>query len=766
MPRTMHALSAIAPADCLRPIADWFPYAEAYWYPIPGHPGLGCYGTGYDHNWGIQTNLKYVGAMAALAVLGPAAGLSEDLAARALERALAALRFDLRTHLTGDLARLDGRQWGHGWITGLGIERAMFGVYLLEPHLSDEDRARLREVLTSEADWLLTEYEVVADPWGTSGKNKPESNMWNGAILWRAASMYPDHPHTVAWREKAHLFFLNAVSVPEDAQDDRPIAGKPLCEWHVGANFFPHYALDHHGYTNVGYSVITLSNAAMLHYDLASRGYERPASLYHHHAELWDAVRRTIFSDGRLARIGGDSRVRYAYCQEYLLPTLIYAVDVLGDGEAAVLVEGMLEMIRGEMAYGGDGSYYARRLAPLAEDNPYYHSRLESDRAAVLAQAATYLTHLAEAGALAGAGETPAPTRASYEASVAGGWAEPEYGAVLHRSPTRLASFAWRAHGLAQGMCQPPDDGHLAEWHQNLAGVVRFQGDGGVIPGGQTTHRRLERHEIRTYEGGFLTYGAVTEGLALAFDEGWKGEQPALHQIVFCALPDGNTVVGLELCRVGAHRAYLVECKGLHLNLPNDLYNGFRRTLATAQGEVLLASPAPEDGVTSLGGRWANHEGRVGVVGVYGAEELVVSRARGRRGGKYASLYVEEICWPARVTRGAHSVDAGATVLDVGWAVLSTVDAAATARCAEGAEALPLHPAHPGVRGVRIAGQDGRTYLVLANLSAEPAAYPVEGVLGSARRGRDLTSGALLTLEMGDVALAGGAARALVLDEG
>ncbi|MCJ7548753.1 MAG: hypothetical protein MUQ30_03625, partial [Anaerolineae bacterium] len=48
-------------------------------------------------------------------------------------------------------------------------------------------------------------------------------------------------------------------------------------------------------------------------------------------ADLWDVLRRFIFGNGRLARIGGDSRVRYACCQEYLLPSLLYAADVLGD---------------------------------------------------------------------------------------------------------------------------------------------------------------------------------------------------------------------------------------------------------------------------------------------------------------------------------------------------------------------------------------------------------------------------------------------------
>jgi hypothetical protein len=462
---------------------------------------------------------------------------------------------------------------------------------LLDPYLQPEDRDRLRVVLTSEADWLLGEYDVVGDPWGSCGKNRPELNMWNGAILWRAAASYPEEPLAPAWREKAHRFLMNAISVPADASDERMVAGRPVREWHVGANFFPHYALDHHGYTNVGYSVITLSNAAMLHYDLQALGALAPESLYHHNADLWAALRPTVFSDGRLARIGGDSRVRYTYCQEYLLPALIYAADYLGDADAVPLVEGMLNLIEREWAYSGDGSFYGRRLQPLAASNPYYHSRLESDRAAVLAMAATYLVQSAERDGAGAAEATLEPTAVSFERSAQGVWCEPDYGAVLHRSPTRLASFAWRAHGLTQGLCQPPDDGHLADWQQNLSGVVRFLGDDGVIKGGQTTHRRLERQHTAPFDGGFLTYGAVTEGLDLAFDEGWRGEQPALHRIAYAALPDGHTVLCLEHCCTGANRSFLVELKGMHLLLPNDLYNGHRREIACATGSVPLSGP-------------------------------------------------------------------------------------------------------------------------------------------------------------------------------
>ena len=52
--------------------------------------------------------------------------------------------------------------------------------------------------------------------------------------------------------------------------------GKPVREWHVGANFFPNYALDHHGYLNVGYMVICVCNAAMLHFDCRLPGCHGP----------------------------------------------------------------------------------------------------------------------------------------------------------------------------------------------------------------------------------------------------------------------------------------------------------------------------------------------------------------------------------------------------------------------------------------------------------------------------------------------------------
>ena len=112
---------------------------------------------------------------------------------RALERAMAALRFSLASHVSGDFQCTDGTRWGHTWISALGIERMMHGVYHLMPYMTGEDKAALRRVLTSEAHWLAHDHErgslrrVHAGLWAADGKNVPESNLWNGAILWRMA---------------------------------------------------------------------------------------------------------------------------------------------------------------------------------------------------------------------------------------------------------------------------------------------------------------------------------------------------------------------------------------------------------------------------------------------------------------------------------------------------------------------------------------------------------------------------------------------------
>lgn len=679
---------------------QWALHAEQYWSAAPVG---GFYGTGFN-NWGVQTNQKYFGALSVLAT-APDSPADRKWAT---QRALDALRFSLDSHRSGSGNCSDGARWGHTWISALGIERMFFGVHLLREVLTETDRTALRRVLTSEADWLLHSYqrgqhrEITAGLWGESGKNDPESNIWNGALLWRTSVLYPDHPNRDCWRERAHCFLINGISIPDDEQSETIVAGKPVKKRFIGANFFPNYALDHHGYFNVGYMVICASNAAMLHFDLKAADLERPETLDHHQADLWRVLRRMIFSNGRLARIGGDTRVRYSYCQEYLLPTLLYAADHLGEKHGAELIEAQLQLIAQEAEYSSDGSFYGKRLAHIESENPYYFTRLESDRACALAMLLAYTPLVSLAG----------NATSTFEESVSGGWYEEEHGAALHRCPTRFASYSWRSHGRTQGLCLPPEMGHLAEWQQNLSSTVHFMGDENSP--NPNIHRQVLWHKMETFPGGFSTCGEVAEGMNLKVAEGWAGSDTARHQIAFVALPDGHTIIGLERIRNADRRSYLREMKGLHFTFANDFYNDHQHHLIYEEGALLLREPSVPEETVSLRSRWTNIENRLGIIGLYGAEELALHRTQQRRGGSFRSLATEEICYPCELKMRVLAPNE--LSLDIGWAVIASADAMQTKQVFQTAKYFAVGD----IRAVQLSGQDGKTYSLVSNFGQEP----------------------------------------------
>jgi hypothetical protein len=690
---------------CVRLLQSWAQASEQYWVDVPAVDGLpvGFYGTGYNQ-WGVQTNQKY---LAAMAMLGQAA--KDD---HATGRALAALRFSLRTHISaqhdGDgMPCMDGSRWGQTWISSLGVERMMFAVRALEPHMTESDRAALRRMLVSEATWQHDSHGrgkhvgIHANKWNASAENHPESNIWTGCLLWRTAMMYPDHPQAEAWRTKAETFLFNGVSVDSDQ-------GHPL---YVGSNFFSNYALDHHGYHNVGYKVICTSNAALLHFDLKAAGLQRPEHLDHHQRDLWQVIRSMIFDDGRLARIGGDSRLRYTYCQEYLLPALLYAADHLGDPKALELVDAQIRLIETEHRHTDDGSFYGRRLQELADQQPYYYTRLESDRACVLGSVIAYLPLVNE------------QARQTLEQPATIAWIEPEYGSAMHRSEKRLASWAWRANGYTQGLCLPPSRGDLAEWSCNLAGLVQFVGDSGTFASGQTPHRELGPYTIENIPGGFITCGQMIEGMNLVIPEGLKLSSMAVHHLCFAALPDGQSVVGLQLLRMNNMRAHLRQIKGLHLNIPNDLYNHEVRTLTTQQGEEVYTSLVDRRELIDLHSRWACVDHAIGVIGLYGAKSLMLDRSPERRGGYYRSLYIDELCWHARLD--THVGMPGQVLMDAGWRVIASADAKLTRQLAEADASLNadiIDSAQQGMmRSVAVLGSDGVRYRVTADFAQNRA---------------------------------------------
>lgn len=703
-------MKATTHLDYTRLLEPWVRAADAFLYVCPDRKNLTCYGPGYN-GWGVQTQQK---ALAALAVLATAPDLNEDAVGfsreRVLEVALSMLRFNLESHIEGSYHCMDGTSWGHTWISVLGVERMMHGVEALEPYMTAQDHALLRQVVLSECDWLLDHYDIAADPDGSSGQNKPESNLWNGSILHRAAVMYPDAHRRSEYQEKGSRFLVNSISVPSDATSAAVLDGKPVSEWFIGGNFFESFALNHHRYLNVGYMAICLSNIAMLHFTYRKLGRTAPDSLYHHVRELWSLVKRLTFPDGRLLRIGGDTRVRYCYCQDYAIPMWLLAEDLYDDAGIAGFEAGWLNIVQREMEHNGDGSYLSNRCSQLIHVSPNYYTRLESDRAVALSMGAYWRRVIPSLSRPRAAAEPALPERERVDLQ----WSDAFHGACFHRSSKRIAAWTWMAGEKPQGLCLPPEASDLAEWRWNMAGRIKGLGT--------KNEYDVLSHRETLFAGGFLTSGSV-----MAYSERLVTEQQVrdnlgVQHIVFAALPDDTTAAVMQYA-VSDFRSYLQSVQGLFLQIPNDLFNGNERRYHHAQGSLALPGFGSEAEVVRLGSAWVNIDDKIGVHSVYGGTEWHIVRPGRRQIGikhvddpdKYGMLYADELCSPYR--DGLYVSDPNEVLLDLGCIVRSGDVRSETQTYAETGGAVQLAMNGRDARGMLIAGANGKTYFLAANFA-------------------------------------------------
>jgi hypothetical protein len=716
--------------DYLNLLEQWLKGAEPYLYECPDRPELMCYGTG-ENGWGVQTNQK---AFAAYAMLATDSRFDERRAGRSrevvMETALRLLRFCLHTHKEGTYRCTDGTSWGHTWISVLGTERMMHAVEALEAHLTEEDRALLRRVMLSESDWLLDHYPIAAGLYNKDGNNKPESNLWNGAFLHRTAAAYPDAPRAGDYREKGSAFLVNAISVPGDAESGEIVDGRKVSERYVDANFFPSFGLNHHGYLNVGYMVICLSNMAMLHFAFRRKGIVPPESLYRHGRELWEVVKQCTFPDGRLLRIGGDTRVRYTYCQDYVIPVWHMIADLYGDADCLRFEEGWLRQIRTEMEASGDGTFLSYRCKALRDVSPLYFTRLESDRAAALSMGLAW-RELAYSNENGSREHESTAVRAAQRTSAEIGlppeeaWHDEYHGAYLQRGKKRIASWVWDSAEKPQGLCLPPSASDMAEWKENLAGQLQGLG--------QQTGQTLEKHAGHMFPGGFLTWGSTIVHTRGLLAEGQQDEQIARNRFVCAALPDDTHMIVLHYAVALRQRTFLRAVKGMNLLIPNDVFNGNHRTYYGENGRLLIDGCGSVEETVRTGSRWLNIDDRLGAIAAYGAGEMAICRP-GRRQigmsdnaktlGLERTLYADQLCGPC--TTNMQTFAGGDVIVDTGYVLQSGEGREHTALYAGSDRLLSaLEPASVHCRGLYVQGADGKAYIVAANFGETGEVWPI-----------------------------------------
>lgn len=675
-------------------LARWVDFSQRHLYRCPENEDLICYGPGFHTNWGIQTHAKATSAFAVVACLEEIDLSSISISREELiKTTLSMIRYMLRTHLTGDTDCTNGGKWGHSWIYALSVERVFHAFELFEDYMSDEDKTRLRVMMLSESDYLLDNYTIVA---GLVDDNMPESNIWNGAILYRTAVLYPDAPNANRYMEKAYQFFANGISAEADENSDEIVGGKRIGDLFVGANMFDSFACNHHKYLNIGYMYICISNIAMLHFFLKSRNVEPHPMIYHNLAPLWRLVRATTFDDGRLFRIGGDSRARYSYCQDYALPSWLLIEDAFGE-DCTMLEDGWLKLLEKEADANGDGSFLSARFGCHESRSPLYYTRLESDRANAISMALYWHKKYS--------------LRPEKAPDTLARWEDTYHGSAFSMEENRLASFTWRACELPQALIVPKDDSTLAEWRHNLTGYVCGLG--------LYNNNEPEEFSVSSFKGGFLTSGSAISFSDQFLSEGHGKEYLAKNRIAFAALPDAATVLCLQ--RAKTHlRAFITESAGVFWNVPNDIFNGNLRHIKSENGDLICKGGdyAKHNESFALG-RYANVDEKIGIAS---AEPLTLVRRDRRQvdikgNPGCGTLYCEEIC--SQHQSEGRWADKNTVLFDNAFAIaLGNTDA--TGKMSQSLRRFSIGR----LDAVSVLGKDEKTYTLIANFGENEESLP------------------------------------------
>ena len=716
-PRPLGAVSTAETSLQLRYLRTLEPWIKAAVTEIHRpDPNTAVYGLGYDGHWYIQAHGTAFTAFAVLAA-DPNADESRMGLSRSEMRktALDMLRYSLRAHRGGGGVCVNGKPWGNSWISSLALERMSFGIEALDEFLDDELKTLYRNVSESEAECLLN----IPVPAGLVENNHPESNMWNGSALFRAAILQPEHPHAALWKERASDCLVNSISVPSDATNETLVDGKPVKDRLVGANMFESMACNHHGYLNVGYMYLTLSNLAIFHFYCKKKGIEPPEALYHHAERLWNVIKACTFPDGRFIRIGGDTRIRYSYCQDYAIPVWLLARDHFGDADVTKFEHGWIDIVNREQAANPSGWFMKLRLQGLADISALYFQRVEGDKACTLAFGA-YWHRIFDFDKFPRK-ETIAPDN----------WYDEHHGAWFQRGEKRFASWCYEGATKTTGLCLPSGASDMAEWQFNLAGQISGMG----LQDSCAVHAKTGF----SFDGGFATAGRHRTISEAPTAEGQGIEPTAIVDVACCVLPDDQTMIVIQRAKTEFPN-YLKRVRGLSLSVPNDVFNGFTRKIFSDSGTKTLQGIPDKFELAEFSGRWLNVDDKLGVVEIYGGAPKVArvaSRQINIRTGDPRQLhfnsraaggllYVEEICQTS--SEGVRFFGANETLFDCAAAIL-VADAETTKSSASKVFKQVAHPS-PNVRAVLVTDAFGKQYLIAANFQKEEISIDVALLAG------------------------------------
>lgn len=426
-----------------------------------------------SHEYDVRQNATVAYGLAVLGRYGQRAD-SEEI----LRDCAAVVRYLSATHRANQLATGDGKQWGDQWQSAHWAAYAGKAAWLIWDRLDDETRQMTARMVFHEAD-RFNERSPDDGEWSDT---KAEENAWNSEAPALATCMFPHHPRSALWDERARLYMMNSFSVRADHRDDTVVDGRPVKEWVTTVCLHDDFTLENHGRVHpdyMGAGVLQLRNALVY----LGAGRDIPRSCFHHVPEVLQAFKLLVSPQGSSFYVNGQDW--WPHRHDVPLAFGGFAAAFLQDADAARMEREALESLEKLHSRFPDG-----RAFHLHE---YNYPNVEEELIARYAE--LYLTHRF-------CGDTPPTPRAEFERSLRGARIFEAGGFVIDRSPERFASFAW-VNG-AMGLVYPRGDTYFTSPDtSSLLGRIMVRDAKDSVP--KVTARTVR--VLDKEEGGFAVAG-------------------------------------------------------------------------------------------------------------------------------------------------------------------------------------------------------------------------------------------------------------------
>ena len=394
--------------------------------PVPGKPDCAYYGDGGNQENDIRP-LAYAALVNAFLATTepPAGGMSAADRRRAADECTRLLRYLAQGHVTGQGACQNGKRWGDHWQSAFWARSAVLAGWIVWADLDPDLRESLCRILVHEADRFLQQKPK------SSLKNDTgaEENAWNAQMLSLASQMMPTHPHAAQWDRAAKLYCYNSLSVAADhASSQIGDDNRPVREWVVTTNAHPDFTVENHGIVHLGYLKTTLSMLLENALPYLLTGTPVPQACLHHVPEGFAVLVRCMAWDAApIYFSGNDWKITHTQATDTMSYSLMSLL--LQNRQAAYLEQVGLDYL----------------LRIQKQEHGYYNVRrdLESSGHAATRLIAAYYAH-----AVLGEGAEPL-SPAEFDRSISGTCYLPEGRTILHRTPSKFASFTWSQKRMA-----------------------------------------------------------------------------------------------------------------------------------------------------------------------------------------------------------------------------------------------------------------------------------------------------------------------------